>query len=83
MSIQKVTQKDYQKLIQIWESSVRATHNFLSEEYIAELRPLILQHYFDAVNLRCFKDEQETICGFIGVADSNIEMLPERFLYST
>ncbi|TDF39705.1 GNAT family N-acetyltransferase [Alteromonadaceae bacterium M269] len=75
MTIQEVTKNDYQELIAVWESSVRATHHFLSEAHIAELKPLILDHYFDAVNLRCVKADDQTISGFIGVADNNIEIL--------
>ena len=75
MSIQTVTQNDYIKLINVWESSVRATHDFLSEQDIIELKPLILEHYFDAVDLLCFRVDDNNIAGFIGVAESNIEML--------
>ncbi len=75
MNIQDVTKKNYQELIDIWEASVRATHDFLPEDNIAELKPLILEQYFDAVDLRCYKDSNDRILGFIGVADSNIEML--------
>lgn len=74
MEIKQVTKEHYQELINVWERSVRATHHFLPEENIAELKPLILQHYFDAVELRCVIQNSE-IAGFIGVADSNIEML--------
>ena len=75
MSIHTVTHNNYRELIDIWESSVRATHDFLPEETIEELKPLILKHYFDAVELRSFRNERNKIVGFIGVADSNIEML--------
>lgn len=75
MNIQAVSQDNYQELIEVWEASVRATHDFLPEENIAELKPLILQHYFDAVELRCVKNVDDKILGFIGVSDSNIEML--------
>ena len=81
MDVLEVTKDNYQELIEIWEASVRATHDFLPEESIIELKPLILQHYFDAVALRCTK-QGEKISGFIGVADSNIEMLfikPQHF----
>ena len=49
MDVVKVTKENYQGLIEVWESSVRATHNFLPEENILELKPPILQHYFNAV----------------------------------
>jgi putative acetyltransferase len=74
MEVKEVTKESYQELIEVWECSVRATHHFLPEENIAELKPLILQHYFDAVELRCVIQDGK-IAGFIGVADSNIEML--------
>jgi putative acetyltransferase len=82
MSIQTITKNDYLELIGIWESSVRTTHDFLTEEEILELKPLILEHYFDSVDLRCLKTTNNNISGFIGVAESNIEMLfvaPEYF----
>lgn len=71
----KVQTKDYLQLIKIWENSVRATHDFLTDKEIYELRTLILNHYFDAVFLRCSKNMAGKIIGFIGVADSKIEML--------
>jgi putative acetyltransferase len=75
MKIDKTTKAEYLELIEIWESSVRATHNFLSDENILSLKPLILEHYFDAVELRVAKNDHNKITGFIGVAESNIEML--------
>ncbi|WP_331345887.1 acetyltransferase [Cellvibrio sp. UBA7661] len=75
MKIDTATKSDYLALIEIWESSVRATHDFLSEENINYLKPRILEHYFDAVDLRVAKDESNTIVGFIGVAEQNVEML--------
>lgn len=75
MQIDTATKNDYLKLIDIWESSVRASHDFLSEENIQSLKPLILEQYFDAVDLRVAKDGNNEIVGFIGVAEQNIEML--------
>lgn len=75
MFIEKVSKADYQQLIQLWEASVRATHHFLTEADINELKPLILQHYFDAVDLRCVKNTEGLIIGFSGVAAGNLEML--------
>lgn len=75
MNIFKTTTDDYPILIDIWEASVRATHEFLSETHIQTLKPLILEQYFDAVDLRIAKTDSGVITGFIGVADENIEML--------
>ncbi|QEN06781.1 acetyltransferase [Oceanispirochaeta crateris] len=75
MKIEVVNKTDYLTLICIWEKSVRNTHDFLEEGYIEELKPLILEHYFDAVDLRCAKDDAGIIKGFCGVQEGNIEML--------
>lgn len=75
MFVERVDKSDHLTLIEIWEASVRATHDFLSEEDIAGLKPLILEQYFDAVDLRCAKNGDGHILGFCGVAEGNIEML--------
>jgi len=75
MQIDTTTKAEYLELIEIWESSVRATHDFLDDENISSLKPLILEHYFDAVDLRVAKNDNNKITGFIGVADRNVEML--------
>lgn len=75
MDITILDKNDYPKLIRIWEDSVRATHSFLKEKDIDFLRPLILEQYFDAVELRCARDNGDRILGFCGVAGSKLEML--------
>ncbi|MFK3866652.1 GNAT family N-acetyltransferase [Pseudoalteromonas rhizosphaerae] len=75
MLIKSAEQKDYASLIEIWEACVSHTHDFLTQQHIDELKPLILAHYFDAVSLFCCKDNSGKIIGFIGVAGGNIEML--------
>lgn len=82
MRIETPLKTDYIDLITVWEASVRATHQFLTDEHILSLKPLILAHYFDAVDLRVAKCDSDNIIGFIGVAEENIEMLfvaPEFF----
>ncbi len=73
--IEKLSQADYPELIELWEASVRASHHFLTEADINELKPLILKHYFDAVRLHCVKNAEGRILGFSGVAEANLEML--------
>ena len=74
MKIEQADAGDYQALIALWEASVRATHHFLQEADITTLKPLILEHYFAAVDLVCARGEEE-IAGFCGVHNGNIEML--------
>ncbi len=72
--LQTSTEEDFAVLIEIWERSVRATHVFLPEAEINELKPLILNEYFKHVSLyKYVKDGQ--IVGFMGTSSDNIEML--------
>ena len=75
MKIEQAKTRDHATLISLWEASVRATHHFLPEAEIDVLKPLILEHYFAAVDLVCARDEAAGIVGFCGVLDGNIEML--------
>lgn len=75
MNIDAARKADHPKLIEIWEASVRATHDFLAEEDLLELKPLILEQYFDAVDLQCAKNNDGEILGFCGVSDGSIQML--------
>ncbi len=59
---------DYTRLVQIWEDSVRATHDFLPDSYIDMLKNLVLTRYLDAVMLICTKDSCQRITGFAGVS---------------
>ncbi|WP_100630061.1 GNAT family N-acetyltransferase [Algoriphagus formosus] len=77
--IEKCEPSVFPLLVEIWEDSVRKTHNFLSEEDIAYFKPLILNSYLHAVDLRVVRDSDSQILGFLGVAEENLEML---FLHS-
>lgn len=71
----KVNKHDYLELIDVWEKSVRATHDFLTDDEIKQLKPLILNNYFNAVLLKQIKNTEDKVIGFSGVADHKIEML--------
>ncbi|WP_444938145.1 GNAT family N-acetyltransferase [Microbulbifer sp. JMSA002] len=75
MKVDTTSKNDYLTLIEIWEASVRASHDFLREEDIVILKSLILEQYFDSVDLICAMNEDEKILGFCGVLRENIEML--------
>lgn len=75
MNIAVAVKEDYPEIVDVWEASVRATHDFLSEDDIRFFKPLILNEYLSAVELYCVKDEAERIHGFVGVAGQKIEML--------
>jgi len=73
--IDNIKKTEYNEVVNIWEASVRATHHFLKEEDIQYFKPLILNTYLATVELKCVRNEQGRIIGFLGVADQNLEML--------
>lgn len=69
-----VTHTEHNELLSVWESSVKATHHFLSRkdfEFYKELVPT----FFDQVTLFSVKDEDQRITGFIGTNGDQLEML--------
>lgn len=72
--IEPCNENDYQTLVEIWQRSVRETHSFLTEKDIMEIRESLISKYFKAVSLYVIYDE-DTIAGFIGLYENNIEML--------
>lgn len=75
MTIVKCGKQDFDSLAAIWERSVRATHLFLTEEDIAEIRRALIPYYFPNVELYALKNTDGGPLGFIGLATGMIEML--------
>ncbi|NYZ64407.1 acetyltransferase [Endozoicomonas sp. SM1973] len=76
MKIVAVDKTEYIEIVNVWEVSVRATHDFLTEADIQFFKPKILNEYLKAVeHLWCAKSSKGQIIGFVGVAEDNIEML--------
>ena len=75
MKVDNVTAEDYPELLAVWENSVRATHDFITEDDIAFFKPIIIEQAFPNVTLKCIKDENKIILGFVGVHECKIEML--------
>lgn len=75
MKIEPAVPSYFERLVAIWESSVRATHHFLQESDIAALRPLLLNSYLPNLNVVIARDETGAIHGFLGVDANRIEML--------
>lgn len=73
-SIERAHADDYPEIVEVWETSVRATHNFLEEKHIQFFKPLIPE-YLKVVSLFIARNDEKKIVGFLGVSDSNLEML--------
>ena len=61
-------------LVDVWERSVRATHTFLSEAEIAEIKPFVPQAIADVETLVVAEGNGGPV-GFMGVQGGRLEML--------
>lgn len=75
LTIELADSSVFERLVNIWEASVRDTHFFLTESDITELRPLLLNSYLPNLPVFLARDETGAIHGFIGVDENRIEML--------
>lgn len=74
--IRIATDADRHRLLEIWERSVRATHDFLSEGDIAGLVPQVRDYLAsDATAFHVLCREDGTIMGFMGMSGSKMESL--------
>jgi putative acetyltransferase len=64
-----------ERLIEVWEASVRATHDFLSESDIAYLKPLVLPALLGMESLFGVRGEGGVPAGFAGTVAEKIEAL--------
>lgn len=62
-------------LLALWESSVRATHHFLTEQDVQALIPLVASGLEEIPSLLVIADTEGTPLGFMGLDGTKIEML--------
>lgn len=62
-------------IIEVWESSVRTTHHFLSEEDIRFYKSIVNEINFNEFEVYCAFSEQNQLIGFMGIANQKLEML--------
>lgn len=65
---------DYPEILKIWETSVRATHLFLTENEIAFYRPLVLKYVLPDCDLYGIFSASRLL-GFLGARTGKVEML--------
>lgn len=73
LSRSKATKDEYVLILEIWEKSVRHTHDFLAEEDI-QFYKNVIPEYLENVDLVLWKDEQRII-GFSGTSEEELVML--------
>lgn len=74
--LDKPAKTEHPILLEIWESSVRATHHFLNPGDVDVLKKIIQEkELFSSVDLTCVRGENKIVLGFMGITDNNLEML--------
>ena len=82
MNIRKAQPEDHHALLAIWEQSVRASHDFLSEQDIRRLLIVVRDQALPCLEVWVLCDETETPIGFMGLSGNKLEALfiaPARF----
>lgn len=64
-----------ERLLDVWEASVRATHHFVSDEDMRVYRPHLCEKCLPRLTLTCVRDREGLLVGFCGVLGSRIELL--------
>ncbi len=73
--IQPLFSADHDEILTLWENSVRATHHFLQEKEIDFYRPLIKKYALPDFTLFGIRENNNQLCGIIGLKNDKIEML--------
>jgi len=66
---------DTAALAAIWRASVRATHDFLSEEHFRDIDALVSQQYLPATRLWVALDADGRPRGFLGLSGAHVDAL--------
>lgn len=74
MKIRKATVGDYPIIMEIWKSSVKATHNFLKQDDFELFKHLIPAEFLPQLNVFVMEDDGN-IPAFFAVSADNLEML--------
>lgn len=76
MLIEAATEPYFPALLGIWEAAVRATHHFLPEASLQDIKSQLISAYFPQVRLFLVRRKADgQILGFAGIAGQKLEML--------
>ena len=64
-----------EQLLDVWESSVKATHLFLNENEIENIKKYIPQALRELPHLIIIENENQIPVGFMGIVEQHLEML--------
>lgn len=69
------TEQLLQKLLDVWENSVRATHSFLSDAEIIKIKRYVPQALCGVEHLIVAESEPDKVIAFMGAENNRLEML--------
>ena len=75
LSIRRSCLADHHALLLLWERSVRATHDFLTEADIDFFRPLVGQYFDSSTDIWVLTDKTDVPIGFLGLDGNSIAAL--------
>ena len=76
MHVRPARVEDRERVLELWERSVRATHHFLEDSDIVALRPLVAEELAsDEIDWWVLVSATGTLIGFLGCASDTIEAL--------
>ena len=74
IEIVKYSDKYKEQMIDVWEKSVLATHDFLKQSDFLAIKEIVKTIDFNAFDVYCLVHNDE-VAGFLGVAAQKVEML--------
>ena len=75
MSIRRARRQEAPRLLEVWESAVRTTHDFLSEADISFYRAVIRDNYLPTAEVYVWAESGAPAAGFIGLCGTRVEAL--------
>lgn len=76
MHVRLARPSEHTALVNLWERSVRATHDFLGEGDIVHLRPQVAEYFAStSADIWVLTDEEDAPIGLLGLAGDSIAAL--------
>jgi len=73
--IRKSNAPDGPRLFEVWQTSVTATHSFVSEDDLAAIANLVREEYLPGADLDVVVDEDDNPLAFMGMTENEIDTL--------
>ncbi len=75
IEVKDITDQLINQLLEVWEDSVKATHTFLSNVEIKNIKEYVPQALKGITNLIIIKDKNSIPIAFMGIENKRLEML--------